>query len=69
MSKAKYTITKSVIQDEQGRSIKTYGLKSNDIVVPDISCHKQTVLNLIERLGNEELDAKQLMYIIEDIII
>lgn len=70
MSKTKYTITETTITDEQGRKIKTYGLKcNNQSVMSDISCNKQIVQSLIDRIDNQELDIQQLIYIIEDSII
>ena len=70
MSKVKYTITETLIEDGQCRKFKSYGIKLNGkIVMNDISCNKQVVLNLIKRLGYEEIDPQQLVYIIEDSII
>ncbi|MBQ7045743.1 MAG: hypothetical protein IJN65_04540 [Clostridia bacterium] len=70
MRKEKYKLICSLSEDEQGRSIKTYGIVVNDKTeIPDISCNKQTVLELIERLGDEDLSMQQLFYIIEDSII
>lgn len=70
MCKEKYKLICNLSEDEQGRRIKTYGIVIDDVTeISDISCDKQTVLNLIERLGDEDVAMQQLLYIIEDSII
>ena len=70
MQKQKYKLIKSLVEDEDGNRVEVYGILVNGKTqIPDISCNKTLVTDLIERLGNEDIPLKQLMYIIEDSII
>ena len=71
MQSAKYKIISAQIKNQDGYKAKTYGIKivATDTDIQDISCDRKIVENLISRLGNESIELKQLMYIIEDSIV
>ena len=70
MQEQRYKLIKSSVKDEIGNRVEVYGILVNGKTqIPDISCDKTVVTDLIKRLDNENIPIKQLMYIIEDSII
>lgn len=68
-----YLIFSSEFMSEGYEAVQVYGLKAvyygnicSVMEIPDISCRKEDVARLIERLDHEYVEPDQLIYIVED---
>ena len=56
----------SSLQNADGQTFTTYGIKGETVIFEDVSADKKIVEEMIERINKEKLEECHLMYFIED---
>ena len=64
-----FKINEDIIINEDGKSIKTYGITCNDLIIKDISIDKQKVETLIDLCNKNQVSPIHLEDIIDDFLV